>query len=102
VLRSYVPALVFVVIGLGFFFAFANAWLGVRAFRNVEPYECGLPSDVKREFRFGVSFNLVAISITFDLEVILLLPVVLRLTPSGSMPSPRQDPSSSFCSWPSL
>jgi NADH-quinone oxidoreductase subunit A len=88
VLRSYLPALVFVVIGLGLglFFAFANAWLGARVERrNIEPYECGLPSEVKRDFRFGVSFYLVAILfIIFDLEVILLLPVVLQLDAFGT------------------
>ena len=48
---------------------------------KVEPYECGLPSDFRHGFRFGISFYLVAILfLIFDLEVILLLPaaVVLR------------------------
>ena len=86
-LRSYLPALVFVVMGLGLgvFFTLVNGWLGARAERrDTEPYECGLPSDVKRDFRFGVSFYLVAILfIIFDLEVILLLPVVLQLDAFG-------------------
>jgi NADH-quinone oxidoreductase subunit A len=85
VLRSYLPAIVFLILGLGVGLTFAtlNAFLGrgrdvaVKA----DPYECGLPSDYKRGFRFGVSFYLVAMMfIIFDLEVILLFPaaVVLR------------------------
>jgi NADH-quinone oxidoreductase subunit A len=88
VLRSYLPALVFVAMGLGLgvFFTLVNGWLGSRAKRrDTEPYECGLPSDVRRDFRFGVSFYLVAILfIIFDLEVILLLPVVLQLDAYGA------------------
>ena len=40
-----------------------------------EPYECGLPSDVQRGFRFGISFYLIAmLFILFDVEVIFLYP----------------------------
>jgi NADH-quinone oxidoreductase subunit A len=87
VLRSYLPALVFVALGLGLglLFTFVNTWVGTRAQRrDTEPYECGLPSAVRRDFRFGVGFYLVAILfIIFDLEVILLLPVVLQLEAYG-------------------
>lgn len=61
-IRSYLPALVFVGLGslIGLLFAFANAWLGPKDFRRQEatadPYECGLPSEVKQNFRFGISF----------------------------------------------
>jgi NADH-quinone oxidoreductase subunit A len=85
VLRSYLPALVFVLLGagLGALFAFANLKLGPtgpRARVRREPYECGLPSEPPRG-RFTVSFYLVGLMfLIFDIEVILLYPtsVVLR------------------------
>lgn len=88
-LRSYLPALVFVALGagIGLLFVFVNSWLGVRSRgrrRNTEPYESGMPSDFKRNFRFGISFYLVAILfLIFDLEVILLFPVALQLEAFG-------------------
>ena len=49
-----------------------------------EPYECGLPSEVTRNFRFGVSFYLVAmLFILFDIEVIFLYPVAVLLKSVG-------------------
>jgi NADH-quinone oxidoreductase subunit A len=89
VLRSYLPAVVFVVLGagLGIFFVLANSWLGTRTRRRpatADPYECGMPSAFKHNFRFGVSFYLVALMfLIFDLEVILLLPVALQLEAFG-------------------
>ena len=86
-LRSYLPALVFVALGsgIGIVFVFANSWLGPRGRRrNSEPYESGMPSDFTRNFRFGISFYLVAILfLIFDLEVILLFPVALQLEAFG-------------------
>ena len=91
-LRSYLPALVFMALGagIGVLFVFANSvlgrYLGVnRAPRaQADPYECGLPSDFRRDFRFGISFYLVAILfLIFDVEVILLFPVALQLEPYG-------------------
>ncbi len=58
-IRSYLPALVFVGIGalVGVVFAFGNALLGPRRTQRqkatADPYECGLPSEVKKNFRFG-------------------------------------------------
>ena len=85
-IRSYLPALVFVGLGaiLGLVFAFANALLGPRNFRaqeaTADPYECGLPSEVKKNFRFGISFYLIAmLFILFDIEVIFLYPVAIQL-----------------------
>jgi len=51
-----------------------------------EPYECGLPSEVTRTFRFGVSFYLIAmLFILFDIEVIFLYPVGAILNVSDSV-----------------
>jgi NADH-quinone oxidoreductase subunit A len=90
VLRSYLPAIVFLVMGLsvGLIFAMLNSWVGRKRPNEVkvkaDPYECGLPSDYKRGFRFGVSFYLVAMMfIIFDLEVILLFPVAVVLREFG-------------------
>ena len=65
-----------------------------------EPYECGLPSEVKKNFRFGISFYLIAmLFILFDIEVIFLYPVAVQLKPSARSPSWRRSCSSCCCSW---
>jgi NADH-quinone oxidoreductase subunit A len=49
-----------------------------------DPYECGLPSEVTRTFRFGISFYLIAmLFILFDIEVVFLYPVAVRLEAFG-------------------
>jgi NADH-quinone oxidoreductase subunit A len=88
VLKSYLPALVFLVLGLGIGAAFtlANHALGPRRPGKVksEPYESGLPSEVRKSFRFGISFYLVAmLFILFDIEVVFLYPVALQLDALG-------------------
>ena len=88
VLKSYVPALVFLALGIGVGVAFTtlNSLLGPRrpSRTKSDPYESGLPSDVKKSFRFGVSFYLVAmLFILFDIETILLYPVALQLDAFG-------------------
>jgi NADH-quinone oxidoreductase subunit A len=88
VLKSYLPALVFLVLGLGIGVAFtlANHALGPRQPGKVksEPYESGLPSEVRKSFRFGISFYLVAmLFILFDIEVVFLYPVALQLDALG-------------------
>ena len=90
-IRSYLPALVFVGLGalVGSVFAFGNALLGPRRLRRqkatVDPYECGLPSEVKKNFRFGISFYLIAmLFILFDIEVIFLYPVAIQLDAFGT------------------
>ena len=51
-----------------------------------EPYECGLPSEVSRTFRFGVSFYMVAmLFILFDIEVVFLYPVGVILKGAHSV-----------------
>jgi NADH-quinone oxidoreductase subunit A len=92
-IRSYLPALVFLGIGalLGLVFATVNSLLGKYLGRNRaprsqgDPYECGLPSEVRQSFRFGISFYLVAmLFILFDIETILLYPVALQLDAFGT------------------
>jgi NADH-quinone oxidoreductase subunit A len=88
VLKSYVPALVFLVLGIGVGTAFTllNSVLGPprRGKTKQEPYECGLPSEVRQSFRFGISFYLIAmLFILFDIEVVFLYPVALQLKAFG-------------------
>jgi NADH-quinone oxidoreductase subunit A len=88
VLKSYLPALVFLVLGIGVGTAFtlANHVLGPKrpGRTKSEPYESGLPSDVRRGFRFGISFYLIAmLFILFDIEVVFLYPVALQLDALG-------------------
>ena len=89
VLKSYLPALVFILLGLGVGVAFTllNSVLGPKRPSKVksEPYESGLPSDVRRSFRFGVSFYLVAmLFILFDIEVVFLYPIAVQLEAFGT------------------
>ena len=88
-LRTYLPALVFVGLGtlVGGGFALANSALGPRrpGRLKADPYECGLPSEVKKDFRFGISFYLIAmLFILFDIEVIFLYPVAVQLKAFGT------------------
>ena len=88
-LHSYVPALVFVFLGtaVGGLFSYLNAVLGPRRPSRVkrEPYESGIPSDVKATFRFGISFYLIAmLFILFDIEVIFLYPLAVQLKAFGT------------------
>lgn len=88
-LRSYLPALVFVFLGVGIgtLFAYANRFLGKprKVPHKADPYECGLPSEIKHNFKFGISFYLVAMMfILFDLEVLFLFPVALQLAAFGT------------------
>jgi NADH-quinone oxidoreductase subunit A len=90
VLRGYLPAIVFIVLGLsvGSLFACLNLLTGIRTRPNLNrstPYECGLPSEVRRGFRFGISFYLIAmLFILFDIEVIFLYPIAIELRSFGS------------------
>jgi len=88
VLRDYLPALVFVLLGaaVGSLFAVLNLLTGrPRPNRSKdEPYECGLPSEIQHGFRFGISFYLVAmLFILFDIEVIFLYPIAVQLRAFG-------------------
>ena len=78
-LQSYLPVIVFVGLGVvvGGTFTMLNKVLGPSRPSRVksEPYECGLPTEVTRTFRFGISFYMVAmLFILFDVEAVFMLP----------------------------
>lgn len=89
-LRDYLPAIVFMVLGglVGTLFSVLNLITGVRTRPNrnrSSPYECGLPSEIQRGFRFGISFYLIAmLFILFDIEVVFLYPIAVELKAYGS------------------
>jgi NADH-quinone oxidoreductase subunit A len=95
VLQTYFPILVFAFLGLtvGGVFAFLNHLIGPKkparatdaSRRQHEPYESGIPVEPMKNFRFGVSFYLLAmLFILFDIEVVFLYPVgvLVHLTKS--------------------
>jgi NADH-quinone oxidoreductase subunit A len=89
VIRSYLPAIVFLALGgaVGIAFAILNNLVGPKrpSRAKLDPYECGLPSEVQKGFRFGISFYLVAmLFILFDIEVIFLYPVAIQLDAFGT------------------
>jgi len=89
VLRTYLPAIVFLVLGgaVGGAFVVLNSVIGPRRSspQKQDPYECGLPSEVKRNLRFGISFYLIAmLFILFDIEVVFLYPIAVELRAYGS------------------
>jgi NADH-quinone oxidoreductase subunit A len=70
-------------------FSYANALLGPKPRASIkaqsEPYESGMPSEVKRTFRFGISFYMIAmLFILFDIEVIFLFPIAVKLREFGT------------------
>jgi NADH-quinone oxidoreductase subunit A len=91
-LQSYLPAIVFLVLGaaVGGAFTVLNTLFGPkRSMRGrnqqQDPYECGLPSEIQRGFRFGISFYLIAmLFILFDIEVVFLYPVAIQLRAFGT------------------
>ena len=94
-LQSYLPILVFAVLGLGMgtAFAIANRFIGPRRQgtgpveeRHTSSYESGIPTEVSRTFRFGITFYLVAmLFILFDIEVVFLYPVGVILNAADSI-----------------
>jgi len=89
VLRTYLPAIVFLALGgtVGGAFVALNSFIGPRraSTHKRDPYECGLPSEVKREMRFGISFYLIAmLFILFDIEVVFLYPIAIELRAFGT------------------
>ena len=94
-LQSYLPILVFAFLGLamGTAFAIANHFIGPRrqtggpvSERHESSYESGIPTEVSRTFRFGITFYLVAmLFILFDIEVVFLYPVGVILNAADSI-----------------
>ena len=89
-LRSYLPVLVFAGLGVlvGGLLAAVNGLIGPRRPNKAktDPYACGLPSEVSRTFRFGVSFYMIAmLFILFDIEVVFLYPVGVILNLASSV-----------------
>jgi NADH-quinone oxidoreductase subunit A len=95
VLQSYLPILVFAFLGIamGIAFAIANRFIGPTqkssgpvAERHASAYESGIPTEVSRTFRFGITFYLVAmLFILFDIEVVFLYPVGVILNSADSI-----------------
>jgi NADH-quinone oxidoreductase subunit A len=96
VLKTYFPILVFAALGLtvGGLFAMLNQLIGPKkparptdaSRRQLEPYESGIPVEPIKNFRFGVSFYLVAmLFILFDIEVVFLYPVGVILRGASSV-----------------
>ena len=94
-LKSYLPILVFAVLGItvGGVFAMLNHLIGPKkpsrptaaSRRQGEPYESGIPVEAVKGFKFGVSFYLVAmLFILFDIEVVFLYPIAVRLEEIGT------------------
>ena len=94
-LQSYLPILVFAFLGIamGVAFAIANRFIGPQqkssgpvARRHASAYESGIPTEVSRTFRFGITFYLVAmLFILFDIEVVFLYPVGVILNAADSV-----------------
>ena len=95
-LKSYLPILVFAVLGItvGGVFAMLNHLIGPKrpvkataaSRRQGEPYESGIPVEAMKGFKFGVSFYLLAmLFILFDIEVVFLYPVGVILKGADSV-----------------
>src|SRR5579859_5764486 len=72
---------------VGTLFGVLNLFFGKRrpGVNKDSPYECGLPSEIQRGFRFGISFYLMAmLFILFDIEVIFLYPIAVQLRAFGT------------------
>jgi len=96
VLKTYLPILVFALLGLtvGGLFALVNHLVGPKksqrptaaSRRQGEPYESGIPVEPAKGLRFGVTFYLVAmLFILFDIEVVFLYPIGVILKGADSL-----------------
>src|SRR5687767_2882006 len=78
---------------MGTAFAIANRFIGPKqkatgpvSERHASSYESGIPTEVSRTFRFGITFYLVAmLFILFDIEVVFLYPVGVILNAADSI-----------------
>ncbi len=95
-LKTYLPILVFAVLGItvGGAFAMLNHLIGPKkpklptaaSRRQGEPYESGIPVAPVKGMRFGISFYLVGMMfILFDIEVVFLYPVGVILKEADSL-----------------
>jgi NADH-quinone oxidoreductase subunit A len=95
-LKSYLPILVFALLGLGVGSAFVmlNHLIGPKRPKNStaasrrqgEPYESGIPVEPSGGMRFGVTFYLIAmLFILFDIEVVFLFPIGVILKDADSV-----------------
>jgi NADH-quinone oxidoreductase subunit A len=95
-LKSYLPILVFALLGLGVGTAFVllNHVIGPKrpkkptaaSRRQAEPYESGIPVEPSGGMRFGVGFYLIAmLFILFDIEVVFLYPIGVILEDADSL-----------------
>jgi NADH-quinone oxidoreductase subunit A len=89
VLSTYAPALVFLFLGaaIGIAFTLLNGLLGRRRLieSKSDPYESGMPSEIRQGFRFGISFYLIAmLFLLFDIEVLFLFPIAVELRAFGT------------------
>ncbi|HEY0318343.1 MAG TPA: NADH-quinone oxidoreductase subunit A [Solirubrobacterales bacterium] len=95
-LKTYLPILVFAVLGItvGGIFAILNHLIGPKkpkqetsaTRRQGEPYESGIPVEPTTGLKFGVSFYLVAmLFILFDIEVVFLYPVGVIMKAADSV-----------------
>ncbi len=95
-LQSYLPILVFGLLGLvvGTAFVMLNHVIGPKRARKEtaasrrqgEPYESGIPVAPAHGLRFGVSFYLIAmLFILFDIEVVFLYPIGVILKDADSL-----------------
>jgi NADH-quinone oxidoreductase subunit A len=96
VLKTYLPILVFLVLGLtvGGIFAMLNHLIGPKkpatptsaSQRQGEPYESGIPVEAMKGLKFGITFYLLAmLFILFDIEVVFLYPVGVILKGADSV-----------------
>ncbi len=72
---------------MGGAFVALNSFIGPRRStpHKQDAYECGLPSEVRKGMRFGISFYLIAmLFILFDLEVAFLYPIAIELRAFGT------------------
>ena len=89
VLATYAPALIFIAAGttIAVVFGILNKFLGPAERANshkADPYESGMPSEIKQGFRFGISFYMIAILfLLFDIEVLFLYPIAVQLRAFG-------------------
>jgi NADH-quinone oxidoreductase subunit A len=89
-LHAFLPVIVFAGLGVivGGTLALVNGLVGPRrpSKTKSDPYECGLPTEVTRTFRFGISFYMIAmLFILFDIEVVFLYPVGVILRAAHSV-----------------